>query len=139
MASTCFSKGSTFITPFPKVVPRLGVDPKSSGCKSSVLPLDDRGKFRFRLIVIIYAYYGGLFKRKIIRYDTFYSEAEVDMAGKTKEPTWEDRASRFLKAELKRADVTYEELAVRLKRHGLAETKASIAAKLGRGTFPATF
>lgn len=61
------------------------------------------------------------------------------MAAKVKGPTWEDRVARFLKAELKRADITYEELAARLKKHGLDETKASIAAKLGRGTFPATF
>lgn len=50
-----------------------------------------------------------------------------------------DRASRFLKAELKRADVTYEELAHRLRDHGLDETKNSVAAKIGRGTFPAAF
>jgi hypothetical protein len=51
-----------------------------------------------------------------------------------------ERASRFIKAELKRADVTYEELAQRLKEHGFPkETKASIAAKLKRGTFAATF
>ena len=51
-----------------------------------------------------------------------------------------DRASRFLKAELKRANVTYEELAKRLKKHGLPnETKDSIKAKLMRGTFAATF
>ena len=50
-----------------------------------------------------------------------------------------ERASRFLKAELKRADVTYEEMAKRLKKHGLAETEASITAKLSRGTFAATF
>ena len=51
-----------------------------------------------------------------------------------------ERASRFLKAELKRADVTYEELAKRLKRHGLPnETEDSIKAKLKRGTFAATF
>ena len=49
------------------------------------------------------------------------------------------RAARFLKAELKRADVTYEELAKRLKEHGLNETRNSIASKLKRGTFPATF
>ncbi|HJW41085.1 MAG TPA: DUF6471 domain-containing protein [Rhizomicrobium sp.] len=61
------------------------------------------------------------------------------MAAKTKGPTWEERAARFLKAELKRADVTYEELAARLKKHDMAETKASIANKLARGTFPATF
>lgn len=61
------------------------------------------------------------------------------MAGKPKKPSWEDRAARFLKAELKRADVTYEELAARLKKHELEETKASIANKLSRGTFAATF
>ena len=59
------------------------------------------------------------------------------MAGKT--PSWEDRAKRYLKAELKRADVGYRELAERLKPHGFEETEASIANKLSRGTFPATF
>lgn len=50
------------------------------------------------------------------------------------------RASRFLKAELKRAGLTYADLAERLKEHGLtAETEASIKAKLRRGTFSATF
>ncbi len=51
-----------------------------------------------------------------------------------------ERASRFIKAELKRAGVTYAELAERLKAHGLpSETEASIKAKLKRGTFAATF
>ncbi len=50
-----------------------------------------------------------------------------------------ERASRFLKAEMKRADVTYDELASKLKEHGLNETRDSIAAKLKRGTFAATF
>jgi hypothetical protein len=51
-----------------------------------------------------------------------------------------DRVSAYLKAELKKADVTYEELAKRLKKHGLAgETVDSIKAKLKRGTFAATF
>ncbi len=57
----------------------------------------------------------------------------------TAEREWAERAKRFLKAELKRADVTYEELAARLNAHGWQETKASIASKLSRGTFPATF
>jgi hypothetical protein len=61
------------------------------------------------------------------------------MAVSAKEKDWADRARRFLKAELKRAGVTYEELAKRLKSHGLEETEASITSKLGRGTFPATF
>ena len=50
-----------------------------------------------------------------------------------------DRMARFLKAELKRAGITYEDLAERLKEHGLTETRDSVAAKLKRGTFPATF
>jgi len=57
----------------------------------------------------------------------------------SREHEWMDRAKRFLKAELKRSDVTYEELARRLREHGLDETKHSIAAKIGRGTFPAAF
>jgi Domain of unknown function (DUF6471) len=62
------------------------------------------------------------------------------MAQKPKALTWEERASRFLKAELKRADLTYDGLAERLKKHGFkAETKASIANKLARGTFTASF
>ena len=59
------------------------------------------------------------------------------MAGKPL--SWEDRAKRYLKAELKRADIGYRELADRLKKHGLEESEASIANKLSRGTFPATF
>ena len=51
-----------------------------------------------------------------------------------------ERVSRYIKAELKRADVTYEELAKRLKKHGLPNESAdSIKAKLKRGTFSATF
>ena len=52
---------------------------------------------------------------------------------------WEERAKRFLKAELARADVTYRELAERLKKHGMQETEASVANKISRGSFPATF
>ena len=59
------------------------------------------------------------------------------MAAKT--PSWEERAKRFLKAELARADVGYRDLAERLKKHGLEETEASIANKISRGTFSATF
>jgi hypothetical protein len=49
------------------------------------------------------------------------------------------RAAAFLKAEITKAEITYEELAKRMKRHGVAETKASVTNKLARGTFPATF
>ena len=56
-----------------------------------------------------------------------------------KDLSWEERAKRFLKSEMKKADVSYRELSERLKRHGLDETEASIASKLSRGTFAATF
>ena len=55
------------------------------------------------------------------------------------EQEWAERAARHLKAELKRADLTYEELAERLKKHGFKESKASIANKLARATLPAHF
>jgi hypothetical protein len=64
---------------------------------------------------------------------------EAVMNFESKEREWADRAKRFLKAELKRADVTYEELAQRLREHGLEETESSVSNKLSRGTFPATF
>ncbi len=56
--------------------------------------------------------------------------SEKELAGK---------AARFLKAQMKRAGVTYAELAQRLEAHGLQETEASITSKLARGTFAATF
>lgn len=46
---------------------------------------------------------------------------------------------RFLKAELKRADVSYKELAKKLHEHGIEETEASITSKLARGTFAVSF
>jgi Domain of unknown function (DUF6471) len=56
------------------------------------------------------------------------------------EKLWVDRAKRLIKAELKRADVTYEELARRLREyHCLSETKVSVANKLSRGTFSTAF
>ena len=61
----------------------------------------------------------------------------MDTATTELEPV--ERMKRFVKAELKRADVTYEELARRLREMGHEETKVSVANKLSRGTFPATF
>jgi Domain of unknown function (DUF6471) len=55
------------------------------------------------------------------------------------EQEWAERTKRFVKAELKRADVTYEELARRMSEMGLEETKASVASKLSRGGFGVTF
>ena len=55
------------------------------------------------------------------------------------EQDWGERAKRLVKAELKRADVTYEDLAARLTEMGMPETKASVSNKISRGGFPASF
>ncbi len=55
------------------------------------------------------------------------------------ERDWGSRASRFLKAELKRAGIGYKELAERLNKQGLDESETSITGKLARGTFAASF
>lgn len=55
------------------------------------------------------------------------------------QPGWNERASRYLKAELKRQGVTYDDLAARLNAIGFQETKASISNKISRGAFTAAF
>jgi hypothetical protein len=58
----------------------------------------------------------------------------------TSEAEWAERAAAFLKHKLQDSEVTYVELAKRLKKHGFKEeTEASITNKLKRGTFPATW
>jgi hypothetical protein len=61
------------------------------------------------------------------------------MAFAESEKEWAERVARHLKAELKRAGLTYEELALRLKELGFDETKASITNKLSRATLSAHF
>jgi hypothetical protein len=55
------------------------------------------------------------------------------------EREWAERAARHIKVELKRAEMTYESLAEKMKEHGFDETKASVASKLSRATVPAHF
>jgi Domain of unknown function (DUF6471) len=56
------------------------------------------------------------------------------------EEEWAERAAAFIKHKLREAEITYAELAKRLKRHGFKdETEASVTNKLARGTFPATW
>lgn len=57
----------------------------------------------------------------------------------TTDKEWADRTARYIKAQLKRHAMTYDDLAERLKPLGYNETRASIANKLARGTFPAPF
>lgn len=62
------------------------------------------------------------------------------MPGMTeREKEWAGKASRFIKAELKRSGMTYADLAAKLNEHGLQETEGGVGAKLARGTFSATW
>ncbi len=49
------------------------------------------------------------------------------------------RIKAYLKAEVAKSEMTYEDFAKEMRKHGLKETKASVTNKLARGTFPATF
>jgi hypothetical protein len=64
---------------------------------------------------------------------------EATMVSGPGERVLSERLRRYVKAELKRADVSYAELAHRLQEQGLLETESSITSKLNRGTFAATF
>ncbi len=56
------------------------------------------------------------------------------------EAEWEARAAAYLKAELKKAGVTYTDLVAKMKKHGFKEeTEAGVTMKLKRGTFNATW
>jgi len=54
-------------------------------------------------------------------------------------PDWAKEARSLLKAELKRKEVGYKELANRLTDDGTPETEASVTNKISRGTFSAAF
>lgn len=62
-----------------------------------------------------------------------------EVMGMEAKDEWASRAKRFFKAELKRRDVTYDELARRLTAMGIEETEGSITVKVNRGTFPTWF
>ena len=55
------------------------------------------------------------------------------------EDPWAAKARGLLKAELKRREVSYVQLAERLAAIGVRETQASIANKISRGAFTAAF
>lgn len=52
---------------------------------------------------------------------------------------WHARVKGILKAELKRRNLGYRELAERLEAVGVHETERNIANKISRGGFSATF
>ena len=52
---------------------------------------------------------------------------------------WQDRVKGLLKAELKRRNLSYKQLAERLEAVGIHETERNINNKISRGGFSATF
>jgi len=66
---------------------------------------------------------------------TFDTKSETAMPDKE----WQDRVKGLLKAELKRRNIGYRELAERLTAMGIPETEANIKNKISRGGFTAVF
>jgi hypothetical protein len=52
---------------------------------------------------------------------------------------WQARAKALLKAELKRRNIGYRELAERLEKIGVHETERNLANKISRGGFSTVF
>ena len=52
---------------------------------------------------------------------------------------WEAKVKGILKAELKRRDISYQQLAEKLAKIGIAESAENIANKISRGKFSAVF
>ncbi len=52
---------------------------------------------------------------------------------------WQDRVKGLLKAELKRRNLSYKDLAEKLSAMGVRETESNIKNKISRGGFTAVF
>ena len=57
----------------------------------------------------------------------------------TTDAKWQDRVKGLLKAELKRRNVGYRELAEKLTAMGIPETERNLANKISRGSYTAVF
>jgi hypothetical protein len=60
-------------------------------------------------------------------------------AAKNKAVDWQSRVKGLLKAELKRRDLSYADLAERLAAIGIKDNERNISNKIARGTFTAIF
>jgi hypothetical protein len=68
------------------------------------------------------------------------SNLRLQMTAKpTKAKDWSEKAKRLLKAELKRRDLSYADLADKLSAIGIADNERNISNKLSRGSFSAVF
>ena len=75
---------------------------------------------------------------KIIIYDDFIHRIRCDnVAAKTKD--WQAQVKGILKAELKRRNLSYADLAGKLAAVGIKDNERNIANKIARGSFTAVF
>jgi Domain of unknown function (DUF6471) len=61
------------------------------------------------------------------------------MAGKAKTKAWQAKVKGLLKAELKRRNLSYADLADKLGAVGIDDNERNISNKISRGTFTAVF
>lgn len=71
-----------------------------------------------------------------IEYGEYHTEYEDDM---TVDHEWQARVKGMLRAELKRRNMGYRELAEKLTAMGVPESERNIANKISRGGFTAVF
>ncbi len=64
---------------------------------------------------------------------------KIDIGDDMTEVDWPARVKGLLKAELKKKNVSYKDLAERLTAMGIPESEANIANKISRGGFTAVF
>lgn len=64
---------------------------------------------------------------------------KIDIGGDMTQVDWSGRVKGLLKAELKKKNVSYNDLAERLTAMGIPESEANIANKISRGGFTAVF
>jgi hypothetical protein len=64
---------------------------------------------------------------------------KIDISEDDMEPDWPARVKGLLKAELKKRNVNYRDLAGKLTAMGIPESEANIANKISRGGFTAVF
>src|SRR3990172_8888842 len=75
---------------------------------------------------------------KNIVYDDI-SRGNEEWRKMAKDKAWEERVKGLLKAELKRRNVGYRELAEKLEAIGVKDSERNIANKISRGGFTAVF
>jgi hypothetical protein len=66
-------------------------------------------------------------------------DGKIDTSEDGMETDWPERVKGLLKAELKKKNVSYRDLAAKLTAMGVPETEANIANKISRGGFTAVF